>query len=163
MVHDNGSESHDTWESSSFSEEYSDEGFEIVEFQPDKDETLSENDCLQINCIDLASCYDGKWRLLGCHIDQTDSVAIKLDQLLQEGKISKDQILYKYLLYEDPHTYITDVAAFFLTIMYLGGKSTFNFFCGPKCYCQGIMLPGKRDFSKVFMNIRCPSKSLSQN
>ena len=32
-----------------------------------------------------------KWRLLGCRIDQMDEVAVRLDQLLREGKISKDQ------------------------------------------------------------------------
>ena len=93
-----------------------------------KDLKLQSLTLTEIRSIDLVSCYDEKWRLLGCHIDQMDSVAIKLHQLLQEGKISKDQILHKYLLYEDPHTYVMDVAEFFSAIMYLGGKSTFNFF-----------------------------------
>ena len=30
-------------------------------------------------------------------MDQMDEVAVRLDQLLREGKISKDQIFYKYL------------------------------------------------------------------
>ena len=38
MVNDNGLESHVTWEPSSSSVECSDEGFEIVEFEPDRDE-----------------------------------------------------------------------------------------------------------------------------
>ena len=50
---------------------------------------LLQSNFLQSNCIDLAHCNDEKWRLLGYHIDQVVSVAIKLDQLLWERKTSK--------------------------------------------------------------------------
>ena len=86
----NGWESNGTWDSKSSSEGYSsDESFEIIEFEPDRDENISKDDCLQINHIDMNSFE--KWRLLGCRIDQMDEVAVRLDQLLREGKISKDQ------------------------------------------------------------------------
>ena len=72
----------------------SDESFEIIEFEPDRDENITKDDFLQSNHIDMNSFE--KWRLLGCRIDQMDEVEVRLDQLLQEGKISKDQIFCKY-------------------------------------------------------------------
>lgn len=56
MDSDNGWESNGKWEYNSPSEESSDEAFEIVEFEPDRDDKLSGYDCLQSNRIDLASC-----------------------------------------------------------------------------------------------------------
>ena len=75
----NGWGSNGTWESNSPLEKPSDEGFEIVKFESDRDDKLSEYDCLQSNRIDLAYCDDEKWRLLGCHIDHLDGVVVKLD------------------------------------------------------------------------------------
>ena len=66
-------------------------------------------------------------------MDQMDEVAVRLDQLLREDKISKDQIFYKYLsdmvakFYEKQHTYDANVIEFYSTIMYLGGRRTFYF------------------------------------
>ena len=121
-----GWESNGTWELKSSSEGYSsDESFEIIEFEPDKD------DCLQSNHTDMNSFE--KWSLLGCRMDQMNEVAVRLDQLLREGKISKDQIFYKYLsdkvakFYDKQQTYDADVIEFYSTIMYLGRRRTFNF------------------------------------
>ena len=113
-----------------------------------------------------------KWRLLGCRIDQMDEVEVRLDQLLQEGKISKDQIFCKYLsdiidkqFYDKQHTYDVDVTEFYFTIMYLGGRRTFNFLHGPMFYDQGRINDGNRNFYKICMNLGGPSESLclSQN
>ena len=86
-----------------------------------------------------------KWRLPDCRIDQMDEVAVRLDQLLREGKISKDQIFYKYLpdtvakFFDKQHTYDADVIEFYSTIMYQCGRRTFNFLRGPVFYGQGRM------------------------
>ena len=160
-----GWESNGTWELKSSSEGYSsDESFEIIEFEPDRDENISKDDCLQSNHIDMNSFE--KWRLLGCRMDQMDEVAVRLDQLLREGKISKDQIFYKYLsdtvakFYDKQHTYDADVIEFYSTIMYLGGRRTFNFLRGPMFYGQGRMNDGNRDFNKIRMNLGGPLESL---
>ena len=58
MDKNNGWQFNGTWESNSPYEESSDERFEIFVFEPDRDEKLSENNCLQSHCIDLASCGD---------------------------------------------------------------------------------------------------------
>ena len=74
-----------------------------------------------------------------------DEVAVRLDQLLREGKISKDQIFYKYLpdtvakFFDKQHTYDADVIEFYSTIMYQCGRRTFNFLRGPVFYGQGRM------------------------
>ena len=161
----NGRESNGTWESKSLSEGYSsDESFEIIEFEPDRDENISKDDCLQSNHIDMNSFE--KWRLLGCRINQMDEVAVRLDQLLREDKISKDQIFYKYLsdtvakFYNKQHTNDADVTEFYSTIMYLGGMRTFNFLLGPMFYGQRRMNDGNRDFTKININLAGPSESL---
>ena len=107
-----------------------------------------------------------KWRLLACRIDQIDEVAVRLDQLLREGKVSKDQIFSKYLsdtvakFYNKQHTYDADVIEFYSTIMYLGGRRTFNFLRGSMFYDQGRVNNGNRDFDKIPMNLGGPSESL---
>ena len=161
----NGRESNGTRESKSSSEGYSsNESFEIIEFEPDRDEHISKDDCLQSNHIDMNSLE--KWRLLGCRMDQMDEVAVRLDQLLRESKIPKDQIFYKCLsdtaakFYDTQLAYDADVIAFYSTIMYLGGRRTFNFLRVPTFYGQGRMKEGNRDFNKICMNRRGPSDSL---
>ena len=94
-------------------------------------------------------------------MDQTDKVSVRLDQLLREGKISKDQIFYKYFSDSDKqHTYDVDVIEFYSTIMYLGRRRTFNFLPGPTLYSQGRLNDGNRDFNKMRMNLGGPSESL---
>ena len=76
----NGWESNGTWESKSSSEGYpSEKSFEIIGFEPDRDENISKNDCLQRNHIDMNSFE--KWRLLGCRIDQMDEVQFQLNSV----------------------------------------------------------------------------------
>ena len=140
----NGWESNGTWESKSSSEGYpSEKSFEIIGFESGRDENISKNDCLQRNHIDMNSFE--KWRLLGCRIGQMDEIAVKLDGLLRVGKISKDQMIYIYLsdtvakFCDKRYTYDADVIKFYSTIMYLGGRGTFNFLHGPMFYGEGRM------------------------
>ena len=86
----------------------------------------------------------------------------KLDGLLRVGKISKDQMIYIYLsdtvakFYDKRYTYDADVIKFYSTIMYLGGRGTFNFLHGPMFYGEGRMHDWNRDFNKIRMNLRGP-------
>ena len=81
-------------------------------------------------------------------------------------KSQKDQIFYKYLsdtvakFYDKQHTYDADVTEFYSTIIYLGGRKTFNLLRGPMLYGQGRMNDGNRDFNKIRMNLGGPSDSL---
>ena len=99
-------------------------------------------------------------------MDQMDEIAGRLNQLLREGKISKDKIFYRYLsdtvakFFDKQHTYDVDVIEFNSTIMYLGGSRTFNFLRGPMIYGQGRMNDGNRDFKKIRMNLGGPSESI---
>ena len=99
-------------------------------------------------------------------MDQMDEIAGRLNQLLREGKISKDKIFYRYLsdtvakFFDKQHTYDVDVIEFNSTIMYLGGSRTFNFLRGPMIYGQGRMNDGNRDFNEIRMNLGGPSESI---
>lgn len=41
--------------------------------------------------------YDKEWRLVAVGVENADPVCVKLNDLIQRGKVSKNQILYKYL------------------------------------------------------------------
>ena len=70
-------------------------------------------------------------------INQADTAASKLSNLVLKGTIPKGRIFYRYLsdvleMYLNPdHKYHPDVIEFFSTIMYLGGRRTFILFEGP--------------------------------
>ena len=64
--------------------------------------------------------------------DETDPVCRRLDKLIRNGNISKDQMFYKYLdnmtqiYYDSKHPYDKDVIEFFDSIIHHGGESTYN-------------------------------------
>ena len=70
-------------------------------------------------------------------IEFADPLCIRFNELLSDGKISKDGILYKHLndvveiTFDPSHQYCEDVLEFFNTVQYLGGNSTANFVRGP--------------------------------
>lgn len=39
--------------------------------------------------------YDKEWRLVTVGVENADPVCVKLNDLIQRGKVSKNQILYK--------------------------------------------------------------------
>ena len=80
----------------------------------------------------------------------------------QKIRFTNTNIYYKYLskFYDKQHTYDADVIEFYSTIMYQGGRRTFNFLRGPIFYRQGMMNDGKQDFNKICINLGGPSKSL---
>ena len=88
-------------------------------------------------CLQTAYPSDSEWRFICSQINQADPVALKLNNLILNGTIPKDRIFYRYLsdvleMYLNPdHKYYPDVIEFFSTIMYLGGRRTFNLFEGP--------------------------------
>ena len=51
----------------------------LLNYEPDRDENISKDDCLQSNHIDMNSFE--KWRLLGCRIDQMDEVQFQLNSV----------------------------------------------------------------------------------
>ena len=70
-------------------------------------------------------------------IDTIDPLCIKFDQLLTEGKISRNGILYKHLndvveIFFDPfHAYDEDVIEFFNSLSHVGGRASVNLVIGP--------------------------------
>jgi len=70
-------------------------------------------------------------------VEEEDPVCVKIQDLLRQGKLSKESIFYKYLndvleiMYNPFHEYDREVVEFFNTITYLGGKRTTCFVRGP--------------------------------
>ena len=106
--------------------------------------------------------YDKEWRLVAVGVENADPVCVKLNDLIQRGKVSKDQILYKYLkdvieVYYDPrHEYDKEVIEFFNTLSYLGGRRTTNMIRGPMFAGQGR--GSVHDTENCRMNLGDPSE-----
>ena len=106
--------------------------------------------------------YDKEWRLVAVGVENADPVCVKLNDLIQRGKVSRNQILYKYLkdvieVYYDPrHEYDKEVIEFFNTLSYLGGHRTTNMIRGPMFAGQGR--GSVHDTDNCRMNLGGPSE-----
>ena len=104
-------------------------------------ESLSNNTMYDSDVsVDHINNFDENWRFLCVADVEADPVCRRLDKLIRDGEISKENILYKYLdnvtkiFYNAKHPYSKDVVEFFTTIAHLGGESTYNFVRGPMGY-----------------------------
>ena len=67
---------------------------------------------------------------------------MKLNELVRQGKISKNEIFYKYLLdtvrmyYDNNYSQYPNVIEFFSPIIYLDGCNTYNFIRSSMFYEQ---------------------------
>ena len=98
------------------------------DFQSDPDEIsshMSDTDTICDSELDIVE-------FLYVADDETDPVCRRLDKLIRNGNISKDQMFYKYLdnmtqiYYDSKHPYDKDVIEFFDSIIHHGGESTYN-------------------------------------
>ena len=98
------------------------------DFQSDPDEIsshMSDTDTICDSELDVVE-------FLYVADDETDPVCRRLDKLIRNGNISKDQMFYKYLdnmtqiYYDSKHPYDKDVIEFFDSIIHHGGESTYN-------------------------------------
>ena len=86
----------------------------------------------EVDIVDNIAQFDKNWRLLCVADVEADPVCRRLDKLIRNGSISKDQIFYKYLdnmtqiYYDLKHPYDKDVIEFFASIVHHGGESTYN-------------------------------------
>lgn len=85
----------------------------------DANELQSDDD--SVDADDLLTVYVG--------VEEADPVCLKIQDLLRQGKLSRERIFYKYLndvlevMYNPFHEYDQEVVEFFNTITYLGGKA----------------------------------------
>ena len=102
--------------------------FHESDFQSDPDEIsshMSDTDTICDSELDIVE-------FLYVADDETDPVCRRLDKLIRNGNISKDQMFYKYLdnmtqiYYDSKHPYDKDVIEFFDSIIHHGGESTYN-------------------------------------
>ena len=107
---------------------------------------------------------DLDWKIFPISLDNVDDVCIRLNELIQEGKISTDGIFYKHIkdvvhMMQAPltHQYDKDIVEFFKTVRYLGGEKTANFLRGPMFHGQGQLGKGKFNFHEAQGNMFGPS------
>lgn len=94
---------------------------------------------------------------------------MKLNTLISDGTIPKNRLFYRYLsdvleMYVNPnHKYHPDVIEFFSSIMYLGGRRTFNFIRGPMAFGQGKGFWKEQSIKDIKMNLGGPSESTCES
>ena len=133
------------------------------DFQSDPDEIsshMNDSDTIydpEVDIVDNTAKFDENWRFLCVADVEADPVCRRLDKLIRNGSISKDQIFYKYLdnmtqiYYDLKHPYDKDVIEFFASIVHHGGESTYNI-------VRGSMGFGNRQSSskEIRMNLGGP-------
>ena len=96
---------------------------------------MSDNDTIsgsEVDIVDIIAESDENWRFLSVGEVEADPVCRRLDQLIRNGNISKDQIFYKYMdsmtqmYYDSKHLHDKGVVEFFASIIHHGGESTYN-------------------------------------
>ena len=113
------------------------------DFQSDPDKMsshMSDTDAIcdsEVDIMDNIAEFDENRRFL-CAVDvEADPICRRLDKLIRDGNISKDQIFYKYLdnitqiYYDSKHPYNKDVTELFASIAHHGGGSAYNIVRGP--------------------------------
>lgn len=83
------------------------------------------------------SDIDPEYAIFPISFAKADDVCVRLNDLIQSGRIPKDKILYKYLdsvtyaMIDPNHEFDEEVVQFFNSIKFLGGERTVNFVRGP--------------------------------
>ena len=81
--------------------------------------------------MDNIAEFDESWRFLCVADVEADPVCRRLNKLIRNGNIAKDQIFYKYLdmtqiYYDSKHPCHKDVVEFFASIVHHCGESMYN-------------------------------------
>lgn len=104
--------------------------------------------------------------VLPINLEAGDDVCVKLDHLVRNEMLSKDDMFYNYIkdvvhFYSNlrKHQYDEEVVKFFNTIRYLGGESTANFLRGPACHRQGRRGKGHFESKTKRGNFHGPSSA----
>ena len=101
---------------------------------------MSDTDTICDSEVDIADSiaeFDENWRFLCVADVEADPVCRRLDKLIRNGSISKDQIFYKYLdnmtqiYYDSKHPYDKNMIEFFASIIDHGGERTYAIVRGP--------------------------------
>jgi hypothetical protein len=86
---------------------------------------------------------DSEYIVFPLSLEKVDPMCVRLNELIQSGRIPKHRIMYKYLsdvtnIVINPNwEYDAEVVEFFNTIKYLGGERTVNFIRGPMWFGTG--------------------------
>ena len=137
-------------------------GASSIDLSSDSDTNEGDDDYSEEEIVGYRTDFDKEWRNIGLTVETADPVCQRLNRLIQDGKIPRDKILYKYLnemvevFYNPRHAYDDDAKEFFASLAYLGGKRTYNMVRGPMFAGQGRGLPDRTKMCK--MNLGGPSE-----
>ena len=95
---------------------------------------MSDTDTIsgsEVDIVDNIAEFDENWRFLFVAEVKADLVCRRLDKLIRNGNISKDQIFYIYgqhdtNVLDSKHLYDKDVIEFFASIVHHGRESRYN-------------------------------------
>lgn len=110
--------------------------FDIPETESDNESVL-ELQSPDDHTTDSETDIDPEYLVFPVVVKPANEMCIRLNELIENGKITPNTILYKYLndvtsvLVDPNHHYDSEVIEFFNTIKYLGGERTVNFLRGP--------------------------------
>ena len=127
---------------------------------------MSDTDTIcnsEVDIVDNIAQFDKNWRFLCVAHVNTDPVCRRLDELIRNKNIWKDQIFHKYLdnltqiYYDSKHPYDNDVIEFFTSIIHHSSESTDNI-------VRGSMGFGNRQSSsnEICMNLGGPGEMYQQ-
>ena len=117
--------------------------FHESDFQSDPDKIschISDTDTIcdsEVDDVVNRAKFNENWRFLCVSDVDANPVCRRLDKLIRNTNISKDQIFYKYLdnmaqiYYDSKHPYDKDMIESFTSIINHGGESTYNIVRGP--------------------------------
>ncbi|VDH93896.1 Hypothetical predicted protein [Mytilus galloprovincialis] len=116
--------------------------FDIPETESDNESVL-ELQSPDDHTTDSETDIDPEYLVFPVVVKPANEMCIRLNELIENGKITPNTILYKYLndvtsvLVDPNHHYDSEVIEFFNTIKYLGGERTVNFLRGPMWHGTG--------------------------
>ena len=93
--------------------------------------------CSEVDDVVNRAKFNENWRILCVSDVDANPVCRRLDKLIRNANISKDQIFYKYLdnmaqiYYDSKHPYDKDMIESFTSIIKHGGERMYNIVRGP--------------------------------
>ena len=127
----------------------------VIDLESNSD-CLSASDSIDSNYSDTTDQFstdsdiDPEYLTFPVSFEKADDICVRLNELVQAGKIPRDKIFYKYLnsvtlaMIDPSHEFDEEVVEFFNSIKFLGGERTVNFVRGPMwhgCGRGGVQYP----------------------
>ena len=140
----------------------------VIDLESNSD-CLSASDSIDSNYSDTTDQFstdsdiDPEYLTFPVSFEKADDICVRLNELVQAGRIPRDKIFYKYLnsvtlaMNHPSHEFDEEVVEFFNSIKFLGGERTVNFVRGPMWH--GCGRGGVQDPQQAKPNLGGPSRT----